>query len=197
MPTFRIGAVSPGVPAEDMTARPEGGVDAASIALRTLFPDRAFGFHHTGTLTAFGPAGDDACFVATFGSTVVVFGDYADDLLSAPGRDGRGVYVFAYQTTSMATAFEVNTDTVDRLVWIAPGTAGGDGDPLPFEAGLWDGRTRPEPPADGDDEFEERLTAAAAQWMFGYDLQGRFTADDRIRPAEVPVHAFELLLLPV
>lgn len=197
MATFRIGAVSPGVPAEDMTTQPEGGVDAASLALRSLFPDRSFGFHHSGTLAEFGPGQRDTCFVATFGATVVVFGDYADDLLSAPGRDGRGVYVFAYQSTSMATAIEVNTDTVDRLLWIAPGTAGGDGDPLPFEADLWDGQNHPEPPPGAEDDFDERLASAAARWMFGYDPQGRSGDGDRVRPDEVAVHAFELLLLPV
>lgn len=194
MGTLIITAYSPGLPADDIAAHPEGGADAALAAARALCPGRN---PRPATDSSDSTTGGEELELSTFGRTILVHGTGPDEL-SVP--DGLGVWNHTVQTTSGAFQFVVHAEGYDREIGLCEGEAYTDeGTPLPFEEPYWRGeKSTPEDDAatgDGGYGFDDFEWARdGVLWMFGWDPDPYPTQprEQRVDRAAMTTHAFVL-----
>lgn len=204
-------AVGPGVPRLDVRAHAEGGVQAATDAVRQWFPDAAAEPLGSSTLMEGGYPDEDSVWVATFGPTTVFGG-------LAPSLDGQRIGALA--TATGLTTWELNIHSVVDLCQFEVRTEDGRvqrrllmtsdmppaevsaaavGQPLPFEVPYWAGEHPLADPGGGAHPFHPlELGEAALAWMFGTYGEGA-PPDDVQRglgeltdPEEVPMYGFGL-----
>ncbi|MBM7824834.1 hypothetical protein JOD55_000661 [Arcanobacterium pluranimalium] len=185
---------SPTIPRENITTKPEGGVEAASEQITKYF-EGEWRFDRTGDLDeAFNPT-DESLWVGTWGDTVVFTGEETLGYLVDEPADNTW-FLF---TRSMMDACSYRTPPnhrgrvvdLDDSATAEDKVAALEGDLLPFE----------EPFARGDHNYDDDpeygyhpldLAESAVLWIFGTEGEG--ASEDEVSAAITPIDPEKIIL---